>query len=121
MPKENVFLNRFRSVGYAFKGALHLIKTESSIKIQIFIAAFVIICGFYFNISSIEWIMQLFAIGLVLTAEGVNTAIEKIADFIHPEKHHQIGEIKDISAGAVLIAAIVAILIGLIIYIPKIF
>ena len=121
MPKGNFFLNRLRSIRYAFKGAFLLIKNESSIKIQIFIAAFVVLCGFYFDISPNEWILQLFAIGLVLTAEGFNTAIEKTADFIHPEHHHKIAVIKDISAGAVLIAAVTAFVTGLIIYFPKIF
>jgi len=119
--KESFFLNRIKSVGYAFKGALWLLKTESSIKIQFSIALFMTILGFYFKISSDQWIVQLLAIGMVMTAEGINTAIEELANFIHPEHHKKIGIIKDIAAGAVFIAAIFAIAIGFIIYIPKIF
>lgn len=119
--KESFIVNRLKSVGYAFKGALLLLKTESSIKIQFFIATVVTIAGFFFNISSTEWCIQLLAIGLIMCAEGINTAIEEIADFIHPEHHIKIGVIKDIAAGAVFIAAFFASIIGFIIYLPKIF
>ncbi|HPF97842.1 MAG: diacylglycerol kinase family protein [Flavobacteriaceae bacterium] len=119
--KESFLMNRIRSVGYAFKGAFLLLKTEASIQIQFVIAILVTIAGFYFKISATEWIMQIFAIGLVMGIEGLNTAVESIADFIHPEHHKKIGFIKDISAGAVFIAAIVAIIIGFIIYFPKLF
>ncbi len=122
MPKKESFLvNRLKSVGYAFKGALLLLKTEASIKIQFLIAIIVTIAGFYFDISALEWIVQILAIGLVMSVEGINTAIEEIANFIHPERHDKIGLIKDISAGAVFIASVFASIVGLIIYLPKIF
>ena len=116
-----VLVNRLKSVGYAFKGALLLLKTEASIKIQFTIAIIVTVAGFYFNISTNEWVAQVLAIGLVMTAEGMNTAIEEIANFIHPERHDKIGLIKDIAAGAVFIASIFSSIVGLIIYLPKIF
>lgn len=119
--KESFLVNRLKSVGYAFKGAIYLIKTEASIKIQVFIAIAITIAGFFFKISSTEWILQCFIIALVMSVEGVNTAIEALADFIHPEHHKKIGIIKDIAAGAVFIAAFFAVIIGLIIYLPKIF
>ncbi|WP_338733685.1 diacylglycerol kinase [Mangrovimonas cancribranchiae] len=119
--KESFIKNRLKSIGYASKGAIILLKTESSIQIQFVIAIIVTTLGFYFNISNSEWMMQMFAIGLIITAEGLNTAIEKMADFIHPEHHKKIGFIKDIAAGAVFIAALTAIIVGLIIYLPKIF
>lgn len=119
--KESFLINRLKSVGYAFKGMILLIKTEASIKIQVFIAIGVTITGFYFNISITEWMVQITMIGLVMSIEGVNTAIEYIADFIHPDHHPKIGLIKDISAGAVFIASVVAVIIAGIIYIPKIF
>ncbi|MCL5128118.1 MULTISPECIES: diacylglycerol kinase [unclassified Algibacter] len=119
--KESFLVNRLKSVGFAFKGAVLLLKTEASIKIQFTLGVIVTIAGFYYNISTTEWLIQLLAIALVMCAEGVNTAIEAIADFIHPEHHEKIGLIKDIAAGAVFIAAIFTSIIGLIIYIPKIF
>ncbi len=119
--KEPFIINRLKSVGYAFKGALLLLKTEASIKIQFTIAVIMIVAGIYYDISLTEWMIQLLCMGLVMSIEGVNTAIEAIADFIHPEHHHKIGFIKDIAAGAVFIASVFAVIIGLIIYIPKIF
>jgi len=119
--KESFLVNRLKSVGFAFKGAILLLKTEASIKIQFTLGILVTIAGFYYQISTTEWLIQLLAIGLVMCAEGINTAIEAIADFIHPEHHKKIGLIKDIAAGAVFIAAIFTSIIGLIIYIPKIF
>ncbi|WP_299229023.1 diacylglycerol kinase [uncultured Psychroserpens sp.] len=117
--KESFLVNRLKSVGYAFKGALFLIKTESSIKIQVFIAIIVTIAGFYFEISKTEWLFQIVFIGLVMSLEGVNTAIEYISDFIHPDRHDSIGRIKDIAAGAVFIAAVAATIAAMVIYIPK--
>lgn len=119
--KDSFIVNRIKSVGYAFKGMLILLKTEASIKIQFVIAIIVTIAGIYLDISSTEWIMQCFAIGLVMSIEGINTTVEAIADFIHPEHHEKIGFIKDIAAGSVFIASIAASIIGLIIYIPKLF
>ncbi|WP_405291717.1 diacylglycerol kinase [Algibacter sp. Ld11] len=119
--KESFLVNRLKSVGFAFKGAVLLLKTEASIKIQFTLGIIVTIAGFYYNISTTEWLIQLLAIAIVMCAEGMNTAIEAIADFIHPEHHEKIGLIKDIAAGAVFIAAIFTSIIGLIIYIPKIF
>ena len=122
MPKKESFLvNRVKSVGYAFRGALLLVKTEASIKIQFFIALIMTAVGFYFNISTTEWLIQIIAIGLVMSIEGLNTAIETMADFIHPERHHKIGFIKDVAAGSVFFASIAAIIVAFIIYIPKMF
>ena len=109
---------RLRGCGYAFKGAMLLLKTEPSIQVQAGIAVIMTVAGFYFDITATEWVLQSFAIGLVMSIEGLNTTIEAIADFIHPDFHNKIGFIKDIAAGAVFIAAITAIVIGLIIYLP---
>ena len=119
--KESFLSNRIKSVGYAFKGALYLLKTESSIKIQFAIAIAVTIAGFYFDISKTEWLFQIGFIGLVMSIEGLNTAIEYLSDFIHPEHHKSIGCIKDIAAGAVFIASFAAVLAGIVIYFPKVF
>ncbi|WP_339839705.1 diacylglycerol kinase family protein [uncultured Maribacter sp.] len=120
MPKESFLANRIKSVGFALKGAFLLIRTEASIKIQVFIATVMTAAGFYFEISNTEWILQIFAIALVLGIEGMNTAVEKISDFVQPEFDVKIGFIKDISAGAVMLVSIAATIIGLIIYLPKI-
>jgi diacylglycerol kinase (ATP) len=118
--RDKTFLTgRFKSMGFAFRGAIKLITTEHSVMVQSCLAVVMIIAGFYFEISHEEWLIQILAIGLVLGIEGLNTAVEKVADFIHPEYHERIGFIKDIAAGAVFFAAITAIAIGCIIYIPK--
>ena len=121
MPKENFFENRVKSVGYALRGALLLVRTEASIQVQLFVAVVVTVAGFYFDISSTEWILQILAIAMVLGIEGLNTAIEKISDFVQPEYDSKIGFIKDISAGAVMLVSFASMIIGLIIYLPKIF
>ena len=87
--------------------------------VQLSIAFIMTVIGFIMGISAQEWMFQLLAIGLVLVAESLNTGIEKLSDFVHPEYHKRIGFIKDISAGAATFAAIIAIIIGLIIYVPK--
>ena len=118
--KESFLINRLKSVGYAFKGAYLLITTEASLKIQFAIGIIMTIAGIYYKLSPMEWIIQILVIALIMALEGVNTAIEEIADFIHPEYHSKIGLIKDLAAGAVFIFAISAVIVGCIIYIPKI-
>lgn len=119
--KDSFFVGRIKSLKYAAKGLYKLCTTEDSIISQLSIGVLVIIAGWYFDISRTEWMFQILALGMVLATEGVNTAIEKTADFIHPDFHKKIGFIKDISAGAVTFAALTAIAIGLFIYLPKIF
>lgn len=110
---------RLRGFGFAAKGAFLLLKNEASIQVQAVIAILMTFAGFYFNLSSNEWMMQVFAIGLVMSAEGLNTAIEEIANFVHPDFNKKIGYIKDVAAGAVFFAALSAVIIGCFIYFPK--
>jgi diacylglycerol kinase (ATP) len=121
MAEENFFRDRLKGFLYAFKGALLLLRTERSIQVQFFAALVITAAGFYFGISPVEWIAQTLAIGLVMGVEGINTAIEKLSDYIQPNRDPRIGMIKDISAGAVMFAALAAAIVGLIIYIPRIF
>ncbi|MFL0352823.1 diacylglycerol kinase family protein [Xanthomarina sp. GH4-25] len=122
MTKKGSFLiNRIKSIKYAVRGAWLLIKTEASIQVQVFIGVIMTILGCYVGLNTTEWIVQTLIIGLIISIEGINTVIEEIADFIHPEFHQKIGLIKDLAAGTVFIFAIIAIIIGCIIYFPKIF
>jgi len=119
--KDNRFVKgRLKSVEYSIKGAWKLVTSEHSIMVQFGLGVVVTIAGFYFNISATEWMLQIFAVGLVLAIEGANTAVEKICDFIHPEFNPKIGFIKDIASGAVFFAALSAIAVGCIIYYPKV-
>lgn len=108
-----------RSFGYAFKGILFVVSTERNMKIHLGILLFVTAIGFFFHISSFEWIICLLCFGIVLGAESFNTAIEMIANEISPEYNKKWGRIKDISAGAVLLTVFFAVIIGGIIFIPK--
>jgi diacylglycerol kinase (ATP) len=120
MERDKTFITgRIKSVRYTVIGAYKLITTEHSVMVQSSIAVLLVIAGFYFNISREEWMLQILATGLVLAVEGLNTAVEKICDFIHPEYHERIGFIKDIAGGAVLFAALASIAVGLLIYVPK--
>jgi diacylglycerol kinase (ATP) len=85
------------------------------------LAILFIFTGFLFDITRTEWMFQVLGIGLILSIEGLNTAVEKLCDFIHPDFHKQIGFIKDISAGAVTFAALSALTIILIIYCPYLY
>ena len=120
-PNDNYLKTRIKSLRYALKGAYLLIRTEASVQVQLSIAIIMTVVGFFFHLSATEWMLQLLAIGLILVAESLNTGIEKLSDFVHPEYHKDIGFIKDISAGASTFAAVIAIIVGLIIYLPKIF
>lgn len=111
---------RLKSFRYAFRGSYLLLKTEHSIMTQVVIFSLLILIGFYIGISKQDWINQTLAMGLVLGIEGMNTAVEKLADFVHKENHPKIGFIKDISAGAVTFAAFTFIIILVITYYPYI-
>ena len=118
-PEDGFLKGRLKSLKFALRGAWLLITTEHSIMVQFSIGILVTILGFFMNLTSTEWMFQFLAIGMVLVAESLNTGIEKLCDFVHPDYHKKIGFIKDISAGAATFAAIIAVIIGLIIYLPK--
>lgn len=112
---------RLRSMKFALKGAFLLITTEHSIMAQLATSCVVVGLGFYFDISKQDWINQTLVMAMVLSIESLNTAVEKIADFIHPEYNSKIGFIKDIAAGAVTFSAIAAAVLFVLIYFPYIF
>jgi len=111
---------RLQSIHFALHGLKILIRDEHNARIHLIAAIVVLISGILFRISVTDWIAIIFAIGLVLAIEIINTTIERIADFISPEKQEAIKKIKDLSAASVLIAAITALIIGLFVFIPKI-
>jgi diacylglycerol kinase len=75
--------------------------------------------GWIITLSTLEWMIVLFCIGWVISAESFNTAIEYVVDFISPDYHIKAGQIKDLSAGGVLIISITSSIIGIIIFLPK--
>jgi diacylglycerol kinase (ATP) len=118
---KNFIIGRIKSVKYAVKGMAILATTEHSIISQLFFGILITFAGFYYNLSATEWAIQCLCIGLIITAEGLNTAIEAICDYIQPNFDPKIGFIKDIAAGAVSFAAFFSFIVAIIIYYPKIF
>lgn len=111
---------RLKSFSYAFAGIKLLLREEHNALIHLAAAITAIIMGFAFKISMQEWIAVVFAIGVVFSAEMVNTAIEHICNYISPMNNAVIKKTKDLAAGAVLIVAITALVVALIIFVPKI-
>lgn len=104
------FQNAGRGIGYALKGR--------NFKIDVAAAIVVLAAGWYLRISHSDWIAIILCIGLVMSAEAANSAIEEICNKFHPETHPHIALIKDLAAGSVLIAAIAAAIVGLIVFLP---
>ncbi len=112
---------RVKSVKYAGKGLFLLLRTEDAIITQAIISLIFIGLGVYFGINRWEWIVQISMMGFVLATESLNTAVEKICDFIHPDYNEKIGLIKDIAAGAVSFAALTSVVVAIFLYYPYIF
>lgn len=110
---------RIKSFICAFRGIWKVLSGETNMQIDLFIAIIVVAFGWGLALSATEWIFVIFAIGMVFAAETFNTAIERTCNMIEHRYNRSIGSIKDISAGAVLICAITAAIIGLIIFVPK--
>ena len=111
---------RIWSFIYAGRGIKAVFESEINMKIHIVVASLVIILGFVLKIKTSEWAASLLCIALVFGAEMMNTAIEKVVDLASPAVHPLAGKAKDIAAGAVLICAIIAVIIGLLIFAPKV-
>lgn len=111
---------RVKSFSYAFAGLKVLFKEEHNSWIHTVAAICAIIVGIVLRISVMEWIAVIIVIGMVITAEIINTSLERTADFIKAERDDRKRDIKDLGAAAVLVCAITAAIIGIIIFLPKI-
>ncbi|MDR2272112.1 MAG: diacylglycerol kinase family protein [Sphingobacterium sp.] len=111
--------DRIRSFGYAFNGLKTVWQEEHNFRIHLVATVLVIIVSCLLRISHTEWIAIIFSIGFVLVCELLNTALEHLADFVCQDKNPNIKRIKDIAAAAVMLSSLTALLIGLIIFIPK--
>lgn len=112
-------LNRFKSFQYAFNGLLILMKEEINAIIHVFLSLIVIVLGISLKISLMEWMILIAIIGFVISLEIINSAIENLANIVSPLRHPIIKKVKDLSAAAVLFYAFIALIIGLMIFIPK--
>jgi diacylglycerol kinase len=119
-PKKFSLKSRFGSFKFAFDGLLFLLKNEHNSRIHLLAAIAVIILGIIVKLNQIEWALMTIVIGLVFLAELLNSSIETLADLINPEWNELIKRAKDYSAAAVLISAIMAMIAGGLIFIPKI-
>jgi diacylglycerol kinase (ATP) len=112
-------LKMLRSFQHALRG-FGFLMNENNAKFHLLASIMVLSVGFYVKLSAIEWTIILIQIGLVFAAETFNTAIEKLCDFVSPEHQSLIGKVKDLSATAVLIMSVVAVIVGIIIFLPKV-
>jgi diacylglycerol kinase len=110
---------RVRSFGYAWKGLVWLIRCQPNAQIHLLATICAIAVGFWLQITSIEWCAVLIVTGLVWSAEAVNSALELLADHLAPDEHPLVGRAKDVAAGAVLMAAIVAVGVGIVVFGPR--
>lgn len=111
---------RVESFKYALNGLKIAFREEHNARIHLIVSLIVIACGFIFHISTVEWIIICFAIGLVISMEIINSAIENLSDFVSPEHHKLIKKVKDLSAAAVLVCTISSVVIGILVFLPKI-
>ena len=131
MPRENLpassgevdrrpfsLVARARGFGYAWRGLVYLATTQHNAWIHLAVAALVIAAAVHFRIDRWELAWLILAIGLVLAAEAMNTAVEVLADTLAPDFNPGIGRAKDVAAGAVLILALTAALIGILVFLP---
>jgi diacylglycerol kinase len=112
------FIARQRSFAHALQGMIHLVRTQPNARLHLLAAFLVCALGMYLNLGRSEWLWITAAIVLVLSTECFNTALEQLADTLHPERHPGIGRAKDMAAAAVLIAALGAAVIGMLIFLP---
>ncbi len=109
----------YKSFGYAFRGIGATIRSERNIRIHCVAAALVVVFGLWLGLSKVEWMICFVLFGQVISLELVNTALEAVVDLVTQEWKPLAGKAKDAAAGAVLVSAIFAAVIGLMIFVPK--
>lgn len=109
---------RLKSLAHALRGVGHIVRTQPNARLHLLAAVLACAAGVYFGLGRSEWLWIGVAITLVWSAEASNTALELLADVLHPARHAGIGRAKDVAAAAVLIAALGAAVIGLLVFVP---
>jgi len=118
-PDDGFILGRLKSIIYATKGLWILITTEHSFMFHGSISILLLVLGCFNDLTLTQWGLQILAVGLIMVAEALNTAIEKLADLVEPNHHKTIEIIKDVGAAAVLVGLIAEVAIVALIYVPK--
>ena len=115
---DSYFKKRYNSFKFAFKGINSALRSEPHMRLHMLAALGVILAGIIFRVTKLEWCLLAVSIGLVITAEIFNTAIETLTNLVSPEHNPLAGKTKDLAAGAVLAASIAAAVIGLLVFFP---
>ncbi len=118
-PDDGFILGRLKSTIYAGRGFWILVTTEHSFMFHGSISVALLVLGYFNDLTLTQWGLQILAVGLIMVAEALNTAIEKLADHIEPNHHKTIKTIKDVGAGAVLVGLFAEVAIVALIYVPK--
>ncbi|HUX46430.1 MAG TPA: diacylglycerol kinase family protein [Desulfosporosinus sp.] len=111
----------WRSLNQAWRGLIHTWKTQGHIKFHFVAGISVLCCAWLWGVTNFEWLILIVAIGCVIAAEVMNTAIEIVVDMVQPNFHPLAGMAKDVASGVVLVTAIQAITIGMIVFFPRLF
>ena len=111
--------SRINSFGHAFCGLADLLRTQPNAQIHAVVTVGVLAAGWWFQLERWEWVAIVLCITLVLSMEAMNTALEYLADHVSTERHPLIGKAKDFAAAAVFICALGAVVVGLLLFIPK--
>jgi diacylglycerol kinase len=119
--KKFNIIERLKSFRSAFSGIAMLLRYEHNARIHLFILIIVLLAGLFLRISSSDWIAIVFASGLVFISECFNTAVEYLSDVVSPEYNEKIKSAKDVAAAGVLISAIIAVIIGVIVFLPYLY
>lgn len=118
-PSKGFFATRVASVGFALKGLVGLTRTETHFQIALLAAAVTVGAGFWLRIEAGEWLAVSLVIALVLVTEAMNTAVERFVDLVHPARHPDAGRVKDLAAGASLIAVFCSLVVAAIVFGPR--
>jgi undecaprenol kinase len=120
MDLQDKRIRLWKSFTFAITGIKTALWTERNMRIHLLVSVLVILCAVFFSISKLEWLFILIAIGGIFSLELINTAIERVVDLITDEYHPLAKQAKDVAAGAVFIYAIMAVIIGLLIFLPHV-
>jgi diacylglycerol kinase len=118
MSRRSYFSTRYNSFRFAFKGMTAVFRSEPNMHLHVLASIVVLAMAYGFEVTRMEWCLLILCIGMVWVAELFNTSIETLTDLVSPDHNVLAGKTKDIAAGAVLMAAITAVAVGLFIFIP---
>jgi diacylglycerol kinase (ATP) len=113
------FTKRIKSFYYAFKGLADVLRTQINMRIHLMAAILVVSLGIALKINLLEWVAIVVCMGLVMAMEAMNTALEYLTDLVSPQHHPLAGKAKDAAAAAVLLTAIAALVVGCLVFGPK--